>query len=145
MIQVKFALLLFFAALGIVKAQSNPDAIIGTWETTTKDARMEVFRTGNSYYGKLLWGNRVVETDGKTSKKDTKNPDPQLRSRNIVGIVNLTSLQFEDGDYVNGKIYDPPSGKTYNCTAWLKNGKLHLRGFIGIPAFGQTAIWNRIK
>ena len=105
---------------------------------------MEVYKNGDTYHGKLLWGNRIVESDGKTSKKDSKNPDEKLRSRNIMGIVNLTGLKYEDGEYLNGKIYDPPSGKTYDCKAWIENGKLHLRGYIGFSMIGQTAIWHKL-
>ena len=119
-------ILMLFTALSSLMAQTNADAIIGVWETESKDGKMEIFKNGNVYFGKLLWGIKAVESDGKTSKKDTKNPDAQLRSRNTLGTVILTGLKFENGEYGNGKIYDPPSGKTYNCKAWLKNGQLHL-------------------
>jgi uncharacterized protein (DUF2147 family) len=142
--KIKSTIVMLFIAITSLMAQNNQDAIIGTWETDAKDARMEIFKSGDYYFGKLLWGNKVVESDGKTSKKDLKNPDENLRSRNIIGIVNLTGLKFNDGDYVNGKIYDPPSGKTYACKAWLKNGKLYLRGYVGVSLLGQTAIWHKL-
>lgn len=126
-------------------AQNNPDAILGVWQTESKDARMEIFRRGDLYYGKLLWGNRIVEADGKTSKKDIHNPDGQLKSRNIIGIVNLSGLKYENGIYINGTIYDPPSGRTYDCKAWLEDGKLQLRGFIGLSVIGRTATWHKLK
>jgi uncharacterized protein (DUF2147 family) len=142
--KIKSTILMLFVAFGSLMAQNNQDAIIGTWETDAKDAKMEIFKSGDYYYGKLLWGNKVVEADGTTSKKDSKNPDQKLRTRNIIGITNLTGLKFDDGDYVNGKIYDPPSGKTYDCKAWLKNGKLHFRGYIGLSMLGKTAIWHKL-
>lgn len=126
-------------------AQTNPNAIISIWETENKDARMEIFKNGNNYEGKLLWGDKIVEADGKTSKKDNENPNIKLRSRNLIGIVNLTGLKYNDGEYEDGQIYDPPSGKTYDCKAWLEDGKLHLRGFIGMSLLGRTAVWNKIK
>lgn len=136
--------MILFISITSLAAQQNPDSIIGTWETDAKDARMEVYKSGHTYYGKLLWGDRIVETDGKTSKKDSKNPDEKLRSRNIIGIINLTGLKYEGGEYINGKIYDPPSGKTYDCKAWIENGKLHLRGYLGFSMLGQTAIWHKL-
>ncbi|MBP2833113.1 DUF2147 domain-containing protein [Aquimarina sp. U1-2] len=135
-------LLLVLSATSAI-SQSNPDDILGTWETEKKDARMEVFKEGKTYQGRLLWGDKIVEADG-TSKKDVKNPDEALQSREIVGIINLTNLSYEDGEYVDGRIYDPPSGRTYDCKAKLKDGKLHLRGFIGFSLLGRTAIWNKI-
>jgi uncharacterized protein (DUF2147 family) len=142
--RIKSTIMMLFVSVTSLIAQNNQDAIIGTWETDAKDAQMEIFKSGDYYFGKLLWGNKVVETDGKTSKKDTKNPDVKLRTRNIIGIVNLTGLKFDDGDYLDGKIYDPPSGKTYDCKAWMKNGRLHLRGYIGLSMLGQTAIWHKL-
>jgi uncharacterized protein (DUF2147 family) len=142
--KIKSIIVMLFLAVTSLIAQNNQDAIIGTWETDVKDAKMEVFKSGDYYHGKLLWGNKVVEADGKSSKKDTKNPDAKLKNRNILGITNLTGLKFDGGKYLNGKIYDPPSGKTYDCKAWLENGKLHLRGYIGFSMLGQTAVWHRL-
>jgi uncharacterized protein (DUF2147 family) len=142
--KIKSTIVMLFVAVTSLMAQNNQGSIIGSWETEAKDAKMEIFKSGEYYYGKLLWGSKVVETDGKTSKKDDKNPDEKLRTRNIIGIVNLTGLKFDDGKYVDGKIYDPPSGKTYDCKAWLENGKLHLRGYIGFSMLGQTAIWHKL-
>ncbi len=135
---------MLFIAITSLVAQNKQDEIIGTWETDAKDAKMEVFKNGNFYYGKLIWGNKVVEADGKTSKMDSKNPDEKLRTRNIIGIVNLSRLKYENGTYVDGTIYDPPSGKTYDCKAWIENGKLQLRGFIGFSLIGRTATWHRL-
>ena len=136
---------MLFIAITSLVAQNKQDEIIGVWETDTKDAKMEIFKSGNLYYGKLLWGDKIVEADGKTSKKDSNNPDTKLRTRNIIGIVNLSGLKYENGTYVDGTIYDPPSGKTYDCKAWIENGKLQLRGFIGFSLIGRTATWNKLK
>jgi uncharacterized protein (DUF2147 family) len=142
--KIKSTVVMLFIAITSLVAQNKQDEIIGTWETDAKDAKMEVFKNGNFYYGKLIWGNKVVEADGKTSKMDSKNPDEKLRTRNIIGIVNLSRLKYENGTYVDGTIYDPPSGKTYDCKAWIENGKLQLRGFIGFSLIGRTATWHRL-
>lgn len=130
------------ATFAIVQAQQAAD-IIGTWESDKKDVRMEFFKAGDTYQARLLWGNKVVEQDGTTSKKDVKNPDAQLRTRNIIGQVTLTGLKWDGKEYVDGKIYDPPSGDTYTCKAWMENGKLNLRGYLGVSLFGQTVTWHR--
>ncbi|MCU0359384.1 MAG: DUF2147 domain-containing protein [Bacteroidia bacterium] len=143
--KIKTTIAMFFIAITGLTAQNKADAIVGVWETDTKDARMEVFKSGNLYYGKLLWGNKIVEADGKTSKKDSNNPDVKQRNRNLIGIVNLSGLKFEDENYIDGTIYDPPSGKTYDCKAWIENGKLQLRGYIGFSLIGRTATWHKLK
>lgn len=140
---LKFTFILVLMAIASLRAQTNQNSILGAWESDEKDVRMEFFKDGNEYKGKLLWGNQIVEADGKTSKKDAKNPDKNLRTRNIIGIVSLNGLKWDDGEYADGKIYDPPSGKTYNCKAWIEKDKLHLRGYLGFSMLGKTVVWHR--
>lgn len=146
MMKKLFTLTVFFLAIcAATFAQSPADEIIGIWESDKKDVRMEFFRSGNEYQGRLLWGNLIVEKDGLTSKKDTKNPTESLRTRNIIGITSLTGLHWKDGEYENGSIYNPPTGDTYKCKAWIKNGKLQVRGYLGISLLGQTVSWHRYQ
>lgn len=140
---LSLAFFLTVLATAGLRAQAGPQSIVGSWESDEKDVRMEFFQDGDHYSARLLWGNRIVEADGKTSKKDLKNPDAALRSRNIIGIVSLTGLQWTGKEFTGGRIYDPPSGKTYNCKAWVEGGKLHLRGFMGISLMGKTVVWHR--
>lgn len=141
--KILFVLLLAMASK--MQAQVNEKSIVGVWESDKKDVRMEFFKDGANYSAKLLWGNLVVERDGITSKKDNKNPDTRLKTRNILGIISLTGLEWNGKEYTNGKIYDPPSGDTYTCKAWIEDGKLHLRGYLGISLLGKTVTWHRYK
>ncbi|WP_300492250.1 DUF2147 domain-containing protein [Flavobacterium sp.] len=142
---VKILFVLMFAITAKLQAQTNEKNIVGIWESDKKDVRMEFFKDGDHYSAKLLWGNLVVEKDGVTSKKDTKNPDKQLRNRDIIGIVSLTGLKWNGKEYTDGKIYDPPSGDTYTCKAWIEDGKLSLRGYLGISLLGKTVTWHKYK
>jgi len=144
-ILINISVILLMTLTSSIKAQITESSIIGVWESDAKDVRMQFFKSGNKYYGKLLWGNLVVEKDGITSKKDAKNPDPGLRSRNIIGIVSLTGLTWDGEEYTDGQIYDPPSGDTYTCKAWIEDGKLYLRGYLGVSLLGKTVSWHRIK
>ena len=140
---VKFVVVLMFAFVSGAFAQSGEGAIIGRWESDKKDVRMEFFKSGSEYQAKLLWGNQIVESDSVTSKKDVKNPNASLRSRDILGIVSVTGLKWDGEEYTGGKIYNPPSGDTYKCKVWVKEGKLYLRGFMGFSLLGQTASFHR--
>ena len=141
---IKILFVLIFAIFSKVFAQTGETAIIGKWESDKKDVKLEFFKTGNEYQAKLLWGDKIVESDGKTSKKDTKNPDQSLRSRNIIGILSVTGLKWDGEEYTGGKIYNPPSGDTYKCKVWIKDGKLNLRGYMGFSLLGQTASFHSI-
>jgi uncharacterized protein (DUF2147 family) len=77
--------------------------------------------------------------------KDVNNPNPQLRSRALLGMTFINNFRFEDQEYTDGKIYDPQSGETYDAILWLEGKDLMLRGFIGFSIFGRTEKFTRIK
>jgi len=114
--------------------------------TQNKEAKIEIYKsTTNHYFGKIVWGNKLYESDGKTLVKDVKNEVENLRKRTIKELVILSNFTFSDGTWSRGTIYDPNNGKTYSCTIKLKDDKLEIRGYIGISLFGRTEIWTRTK
>ena len=123
-----------FAAFG----QPKPDAIVGEWLTAAKDGKVQIYKSGNKFFGKISWVNRP-------NGKDTNNPDPKLRDQNLIGLVILKDFSFNGKDkWEEGTIYDPNNGKTYSCAIRLKNEKtLEVRGYIGISLLGRTEVWTR--
>lgn len=121
------------------------DRIIGIWDLSSGDSRMEIFKFQNVYYGKVLAAPGVLEKDGITSKKDIKNPDPALRSRDIIGITHVTGLRYADGEYVDGMIYDADSGRIGSCGVEIKENELYFTGSPGRHLAGRRAIWNRVE
>lgn len=145
---MKLVLYLFLGTVSLAfstNAQTNitGDKILGLWLNEEKDAKVEIYKTGNKYFGKLVWGVKIFEPDGKTSKKDLNNTDNHLRNRNLLGLILLTNFIFDDGVWTDGNIYDPKSGKTYSCTIKLKGDKLDIRGYVGISLFRRTTTWTR--
>jgi uncharacterized protein (DUF2147 family) len=133
------ALLLYLALTQIpLFAMSNGDTILGEWISENKDGKIVIFKQADRYYGKISWG----KTPGK---KDTNNPDSRLRNRELVGSVILKEFVFKGSSWENGTIYDPNSGKTYDCILKVKdnNQKLDIRGFVGTAMFGRTSTWSR--
>ncbi len=120
-----------------VFAQSN-DPIIGKWENSSKEGRIEIYKKGDKYFGKLYW---IKDA----SKKDVNNPDEKLRSRNIQGLEILTNFTKKGKTYEGGEIYDPKSGKTYSCKMTPKGDKLEVRGFVGVSLLGRTEVFTKIK
>jgi len=136
-------MLIFFSS----SAQSTEgDKVIGVWLSEKKDGKIEIFRTDNKYYGKLLWGNEMYEADGKTPLKDSQNPDIALRTRSRLNLVIISGLIYDDGEYTDGKLYDARNGHTYSLKMKLKSDdKLEMRGYMGVSLFGQTVNWTRVK
>ena len=121
------------------------DKILGEWLNEEKDGKIQIYKTGNLYFGKIIWGKNIFEDDGKTSKKDVNNPDDKLKSRTILNMIILNDFVYGDEIWDNGKIYDPKSGKTYSCTIKLKEDKLQIRGYVGISLLGHTTYWERFE
>ena len=126
-----------------LSAQTKADNIIGVWLTGGKEpARIQVYRSGDKYYGKIVWL-KYPEANGGP-RLDKNNPDKNKQSQRIVGLVILKDFRFENEEWNDGSIYDPESGKTYKCKLSLKdNGTLNVRGYIGISLFGRTETWVR--
>lgn len=118
-------------------AQSS-DPIVGKWENSSKEGRVEIFKRGDKYFGKLYW---IKDS----SKKDEKNSDKSLRDRKIEGLEILTNFTKKGNTYEGGEIYDPKSGKTYSSKMTPKGDKLEVRGFVGVSLLGRTEVFTRIK
>ena len=120
------------------QAANGPDQILGEWISEPRDGKIIIYKQGDRYFGKISWG----KTPGK---KDVNNPDPKLRNREIIGTVILQNFKYTGSSWESGTIYDPHSGKTYDCILKVKdnNQKLDIRGFVGMAMFGRTSTWSR--
>ncbi len=143
-IKIKLLLLALIFTCRAALAQVNPeDRIKGIWLTEKKDGKVEIFRSGKTWAGKLIWGNSTSDENGKP-KHDVLNPDEKLRSRLIQGMVIITGLVYDDGKWRGGKIYDSTTGKSYNIVVTINGNTMELRGYIGIPLLGKTTVWQRV-
>jgi uncharacterized protein (DUF2147 family) len=115
----------------------NADDIIGLYWSPKKDAKIAISKKDNRYYGRTVWV--------ASNRKDLKNPDEALKNREVLGIELLTGFVFNCDSYTDGKIYDPESGKTYNCKMILTGKILKVRGYIGVSLFGRTEIFEKVK
>jgi len=134
--------LLASSILNFPQSETNrkADAILGEWINAEQNARFEIYKKGNKYFGKILWGTG-------SDNKDVKNPDASLRGRELVGLTILNDFVYEGKEiWADGTIYDPKDGKTYSCKLTLKSAdKLDVRGFVGFSMFGRTETWTKIN
>jgi len=143
---MKFYSTIITLLLSVALAYSqNPDAILGTWLTAKKDAKIEITKHKDKFYGKIVWLKEPNE-NGKP-KVDKENPNEKLRSRSIIGLLILKDfVHVGNNQWKDGEIYDPNNGKTYSCKMKLANSnQLDIRGYIGISLFGRTETWTRAK
>jgi uncharacterized protein (DUF2147 family) len=122
-----------------VLAQTTADSVLGIWLVPKEDGKVTIYKCGENFCGKITWLKNPNDLD-------TKNPDPEKQKLKVLGMDMLWGFNFKDGKWVDGHIYDPDSGNTYKCKMWLKSpDKLNVKGYVGIPLFGRSELWTRVK
>jgi len=133
-------------------AQSKADKIVGYWltyddDTGAEKSQVQIFKaTNGKYYGKIVWL-KEPNKNGKP-KVDDKNPETKLQNRPIMGLQILKDFTYNnsDNEWSDGTIYNPSSGKTYNCYMNFESPtRLKIRGYIGAAwmGLGKTAYWTK--
>ena len=76
---------------------------------------------------------------------DDHNPDVSKRTTHLCGLqigFGFHPIGMDKAE--EGLLYDPKSGKTYHGAMKVEGDTLHLRGYVGIKAFGRTEDWTRV-
>ncbi len=137
-------LIICFSATN-AQAQQTDD-IVGIWWNDIKTSKIKVEKKDGKYIGTIVYLIPEKYFNGEP-EKDGKNPDQALRNRSLLNLQILNGLTYnaDDKEWAGGMIYDPKSGKTYDCFVWLE-GKdiLQLKGFVaGIRMLGRKSAWTR--
>lgn len=121
------------------------NGILGKWLPADKLGYIEIFKENNKYYGKIVCVNNPINP--KTGKywQDSNNPNKTKRKRSIIGIRMMFNFEYDETEkeFINGKLYDVRTGKTYKGKMWLEDNKLVLRGYWFL--FYQTEKWEKVK
>ncbi len=135
-----------FIAAPLAQAQTaTPSSLIGYWMVKKKDVVVRITpcsKTSDKLCGYIAW---VAPT--AKQQKDSLNPDVSKRERSLCGIRvmwNMQPLADEPGTY-DGEIYKANSGKNYDAMIHRNaDGKLELRGYVGVPAIGKTSMLSPV-
>ena len=141
---LSLSFLLVFSGFSVYAAEG--DHLLGIWFNEEKDAKIEIYKCGNKFCGKIIWLEEPNEEDG-TPKIDDENPDPDLQNRPLMGLNLLEGFIYEGEDlWEDGTIYNPRDGKTYSCYLKLETEtRLKVRGYIGFSLIGKTNYWTRAE
>jgi uncharacterized protein (DUF2147 family) len=92
--------------------------------------------------GTLAWLKDPNDDAGRPSR-DTKNPNPALRSRTILGLPFIVGLKRVDtGHWSGGTVYNPDSGATYGAKMHIHaDGALKFEGCLLVFCGART--WHR--
>ncbi len=123
----------------------NAGAVMGIWESEHGSGRIQIYKSGDTYEGKLVWLKEENDSSGKPLV-DINNPSESLRTRPVKGLEVLSGFRYNDGEWDGGTVYDPKSGKRYSCKLSMSgDGQLEIRAFMGISLIGKTQVWSRVK
>ena len=132
--------------LGANAQSGNGDALVGVWKPSDGRSMKKKKKIGDKFYGRVVWLLEPNDESGNP-RTDTNNPDPELRSTPLKGYRLLKDFTYNENDklWVNGTIYDPKNGSTYNCKIELKDeNTIEVRGYIGTAVFGRTDVWTKM-
>ncbi len=114
------------------------NGVLGNWQ----DPSGSVIRISPCGAQVCLWITLV--SPKAPAATDIHNPQPSERGRALCGLKIGSGFTLRDSNHAaGGTLYDPKTGKTYHGTMSAEGSKLELRGYVGIPLFGESQTWTR--
>ena len=109
-------------------------AILGNWLTESGHGVIEIARCEDAICGRIVGIDRAP---GQPMPTD-------FIGRSQCGLTIISEVAQAESEAWYGRIIDPRDGATYHAKLWLDDdGRLNLRGYIGIPLLGSTQVWSR--
>jgi uncharacterized protein (DUF2147 family) len=141
------AFLCFCALSTSGQDKQGADDLLGIWLTGTGNGKVEVYKNGNTYQGKIVWLSEPIDPKTGKAKTDINHPQKAQHTRPLMGLINLWGFNYKgDHTWENGHIYDPKNGKEYKCVITMKDkNTLNVRGYVGITLIGRTDVWTKSK
>lgn len=119
------------------------DSIEGRWITESGNLEVAIARCVTE--PDALCGTVVRVIANRSMGGSGKEMQP-VDSRPALGMTILSSLTSDSEDPPRwvGDLYNRENGKTYRCVLSLDApDRLNVRGYVGLPVFGKTQIWQR--
>lgn len=142
-VRVGFAALLAILLAGAqavpsstAEPMSNDATLMGYWLSQDHDGVFKIDHCGQNLCGHLV-GLRYDGTDvprGHDGKSEC----------NLLMLTDFHPMGESNAGRWAGHILDPDTGHLYDSQIWLAQPDvLKLRGYIGLPIFGETQTWTR--
>lgn len=127
-------------AFAVMLLAAAPE-ISGDWITADGTAIVRIADCGGAVCGRVA---RVLARGPNVPTTDIHNPVRALRSRPLVGLPVLNGFVSSGGRYVNGRAYDPKTGRSYRASLRVEpNGSLRVTGCVAIICRSQH--WRRAR
>jgi uncharacterized protein (DUF2147 family) len=141
----KLTALIFIINLVAPSLLAQESDIVATWWNAEKTSHIRVFKaTNGKYYGKIEY------LKENPDRYDVNNPDENMRNQPLLGLLILKGFTYDEDrkQWVNGTIYDPDNGKTYDCYMWFDEAPdiLYIKGFVlGMRFLGRETQWTKVN
>ena len=123
------------------RAQGAPEPT-GVWLTQAGDARVKVGKCGGGICGVIVWLREPYDTATGQPATDSKNPNPALAKRAMIGLPLFSSMQPAGPNKWSGQIYNADDGSTYASSVSVTSAEtLRVEGCVGALCGGET--WTR--
>jgi uncharacterized protein (DUF2147 family) len=139
----RLAVLACTGALGLALPVLAAD-IVGIWKAVDDDsgqanALVRIVERRGVYSG------TVIQVLDQSAPALCGSCPGERHNQPILGMTILAGMRHQGDGYAGGEILDPDSGTLYRLKARLTDGgaRLELRGYVGLPLFGRTQVWER--
>lgn len=148
-----FVMSLFFVLMSscaFAQTTSATQSVAGYWQTTDSKTKkpssiIQIQPAGHFFEGKIV---KIFPSE--EPKKEVaicilcKGPQ---KNKPVLGLTIIQKMVCQPESCSQGTILDPRDGKLYHATMRLINQgqQLKVRGYVGVPLFGRTVIWQRVS
>lgn len=139
--------LILSAALLLPLVAHAQASIVGLWrtiddETGKPKSLVRISEANGEYQGKI---EKLFRTPDQDQNPKCEKCEDARKDQPIIGMTVITGMKKDkEGEYSGGQILDPNNGKIYKSKMTLReDGKLDMRGYVGMPMLGRTQTWVR--
>ena len=130
------------ALLGATAARAQNADASGTWLTQAGDARVKISKCGGGICGVIVWLREPYDTATGQPATDSKNPNPALAKRAMIGLPLFSGMQPAGPNKWSGQIYNADDGSNYASSVTVTGAEtLRVEGCVGALCGGET--WTR--
>jgi uncharacterized protein (DUF2147 family) len=127
----------FFLLLLLALPAAAAPSPVGRWLTANRQAVIEISPCGADFCGRIV--GIIVRHAGDPMPFDWRGHLQcgfiMIRTRRQIGTAEAPRW--------SGTVQDPRDGATYGATIFVgPDGQLRLRGYVGLPLFGETQRWT---
>lgn len=147
----KYLITFLIIAIGnnFISAQYSDHFLKGKWTNESNNITISFYQTDDKSWNAKIVGLSENHNQKNEPLRDVYNPDPELRSRKVVGIDYLYGFKSKGQNtrYTAGNIYYYENGNNYNAVIFVEDkNTISIKGYWWFFRFlGSSKTWKRIK